>query len=101
MTDNPQPALKGWSRHLVEARILACVAVLAAAAWFGAQMIWSRYVAGSLAIAVLYSASVTFRTVWVHRQRWRGAIGLGLLLLAVIWPLLWLGLSYKERHPYG
>jgi hypothetical protein len=101
MTDNPQPAPTGWSRYFVEARIVACVAVLAAAAWFGAQVIWSRYVAGSLAIALLYSASVTLRTVWVRRQGWRGAIGLGLLLLAVIWPLLWLGLTYKERHPYG
>jgi hypothetical protein len=99
VTNNPQPAPTGRSRHLVEARILACVAVLAAAVWFGAQMIWSRYVAGTLAIAVLYSASVTLRTVWVHRQGWRGAIGLGLLLLAVIWPLLWLGWTYKERHP--
>jgi len=101
MTYSPQPAPTGWSRYLLEARVLASGAALAAAAWFGAQLIWSRYVAGSLAIAVLYSASVTLRSVWVHRQGWRGAIGLGVLLLAVIWPLLWLGLSYKERHPYG
>ena len=99
VTDGTHAVPQGWSRHLLEARILACVAIVAAVAWFGGQVIWSREVAGSLAIALLWSLSSALRDIWVYRQGWRGAFGLGLLILVLTWPLLWLGFTYRARHP--
>ena len=101
MTDHVQPILTGWSRHLAEARVLACVFILAAVAWLGGQLLWSRDVAASLAIALLFSGSSTLRDVWIYRQGWRGALVLGLFLLAILWPFAWLLLTYRARHPYG
>jgi hypothetical protein len=85
------------TEYLGYAAVILPAAVLAGVLWLVAGPFLSRASATSLALTTLWCVTSALQTVVIHRRAWRMALVSSLVQFVILWPLVWLMVSYSLR----
>jgi hypothetical protein len=88
-----------WRRRLTLGLQIGLGSVLVGlVVWFLAGLFLTRYVAASLAIAMIYGAQSVLEGTLARRETWRQSLFPAVVIVPLLWWLGWLALTNSQRH---